>query len=145
MRKFNDHYGNIVERFCGVRPTKLNLVSNSLNDKDSAVDAITSHFRNHPSVTEIKSKFMFGQSNAETSPSYANPSHVAFLLKSLDIKKTSGIDKIPLKLVKAAPDILSVPLSRAINNSLMNGIFPDAANEAMVSPIDQKTDDKNKI
>ena len=27
----------------------------------------------------------------------------------------------------------------------MNGIFPDAAKVAMVSPIDKKSDDKNKI
>ena len=28
--KFNNHYTNIVERSCGVKPTKLNLVNNSL-------------------------------------------------------------------------------------------------------------------
>ena len=88
---------------------------------------------------------MFAQSNAESSPSYTNPSHVAFLLKSLDIKKVSGLDKIPPKLVKAASDILSVPLSQAINNSLMDGIYPDAAKVAVVSPTDKKNDDKNKI
>ena len=88
---------------------------------------------------------MFVQSNAESSSGYTNPSHAAFLLKSLDIKKASGLDKMPPKLVKAASDILSVPLSQAINNSLMNGIFPDAAKVAMVSPIDKKSDDKNKI
>ena len=107
-----------------VRPRKLNLVNNSLNENESVIDAITCHFRNHPSVTEIKIKFIFAQSNAESSPSYTNPFHVAFLLKYPDIKKASGLDKIPPKLVKAASDILSVPLSQAINNSLMNGIFP---------------------
>ena len=93
----------------------------------------------------MKSKFTFAQSNAESSPSYTNPSHVAFLLKSRDIKKASGLDKIPPKLVKAASDILSVSLTQPINNSLLNGIFPDAAKVAMVSPIDKKSDDKNKI
>ena len=81
---------------------------------------------------------MFAPSNAESSPGYTKPSHAAFLMKSLDFKKASGLDKIPLKPVKAASDILSVPLSKAINNSLMNGIFPDAAKVAMVSPIDKK-------
>ena len=88
---------------------------------------------------------MYARLNAESSPSYTNPSHVAFLLKSLDIKKASGLDKIPPKLVKAASDILSVPLSQAINNGLMNGIFPYDAKVAMVSLIDKETDDKNKI
>ena len=87
-----------------------------MNENESVIDAIKCHFRNHPSVTEIKSKFMFAQSNAESSPSYTILSHVAFLLKSIDIKKFFGLDKIPTKLVKAASDILSVPLSQAINN-----------------------------
>ena len=103
--KFKNYYTNIVERSCGVRPTELNLVNNSLNENESVIDAITWHFRNHPSITEIKCKFMFAQSNADSSPSYTNPSHVAFLLKSLDIKKVSGLDKIPPKLVKTASDI----------------------------------------
>ena len=88
---------------------------------------------------------MVAQSHAKSSPGYTNPSHAAFLLKSLDIKKASGLDKIPPKPVKAASDILDVRLSEAINNSLMNGIFPDGTKVAMVSPIDKKTDDKNKI
>ena len=85
---------------------------------------------------------------AESPPSFVSlslPSLVTFLLKSLDKKKASGLDKIPPKLVKTASDTLSIPLSQAICNSLMNGIFPDAAKIAMVSPIDKKTDDKNKI
>ena len=136
--KFNNHYKNIVEQCCGVRPKKVNLINKSLNENESVIDAIICYFRNHPSVTEIKSKFMFARSNVESSPSYTNPSHIAFLLKSLDIKKAFGLDKIPRKLVKAASDILSVPPSQAINNSLMNGIFPDAVKVAMVSPIDKK-------
>ena len=88
---------------------------------------------------------MFAQSIAKSSPRYTNPSHVAFLLKSLDIKRDSGLDKIPPKLVKVASDIPAVPLSQAINNSPMNGIFQDAAEVAMVSPIGKKTDIKYKI
>ena len=78
---------------------------------------------------------------AESPPSFVSlslPSLVTFLLKSLDKKKASGLDKIPPKLVKTASDTLSIPLSQAIYSSLMNGIFPDAAKVAMVSPIDKK-------
>ena len=87
---------------------------------------------------------MFPQSNAELSPSYTNLHYVIFLLKSLEIKKASGLDKIQPKLVKADSDILSVPLSQAMNHSLMNVIFPDAAKVAMDSVI-RKTDGKSKI
>ena len=140
--KFNNHYTNIVERSYGVKPAKLN---HSLDKNESVIDVITCHFRNHPSLTEIESKFMFAQSNAKSSRKYTNPSHVAFLLKSLDIKKASGLDKIPSKLRQTASDILSVPLSQANNNSLMNEMFPDVAKVTMVSPIDKKTNGKNKI
>ena len=143
--KFNNHYRNIVKGSCGFKPTNLNLVNNSLSENESIIDAITCHFCNHPSVIVIKSKFMFAQSNATSSRRYTNPSHVSFLLRSLDIKKASGLDKIPPKLVKAASDILAVPMSQAISNSLMNGIFPDAAKLAMISPIDRKTDDTRKF
>ena len=44
----------------------------------------------------------------------------------------------------AASDIRSVSLSQAINSSLMNGIFPDAAKVAVGSLIDKKPDYKNK-
>ena len=67
------------------------------------------------------------------------------LLKSLDIKKASGLDEIPPRPVKATSDKLPVLLSQTINNILMNGIFQDAAKVAMVSPIDKNTDNKNKI
>ena len=85
-------------------------MNSSLNGNECVIDAITCHFRNHPSVTKIKSKFLFTQSNAESSPTYKNPSRVAFLLKSLDIKKASELDKFLSKLVKATSDILSVAL-----------------------------------
>ena len=94
IEKFNNHYTNIFEQLCGVKPTKLKLLSSSLKESESVIDAIRCHFCNHPSVTEMKSKFMIAQSNVESSPSYTNPSDSAFLLKSLDIKKASGIDKI---------------------------------------------------
>ena len=58
------------ERSCGVRPIRLNLSNSSLNDNKSVIDAITCHFRIKPSVTEIKTKFMFAQPNAESSPRY---------------------------------------------------------------------------
>ena len=56
-----------------------------------------------------------------------------FLLKSVNIKKASGLGKIPPKLAKGASDIFSVSLSQAINNTFMNGTFPDAAKVPMVS------------
>ena len=46
-------------------------------------------------------------------------------LKNIDTKKATGFDKIPPKLVKLSAEILSTPLSIAINNSLKYGVFPN--------------------
>ena len=40
------------------------------------------------------------------------------ILKSLNTKKTSAVDKIPIKLVKLASNFLSTPLGIAINKAL---------------------------
>ena len=41
--------------------------------------------------------------------------------------------------------MLSQRLADAINNSVSKGVFPDNAKIASVSPIDKKSDDKNKV
>ena len=55
--------------------------------------------------------------------------HVEVLkrLKNIDTKKATGFDKIPPKLVKLSAEVLSTPLSIAINNSLKYGVFADDA------------------
>ena len=67
------------------------------------------------------------------------------ILKNLDTKKATGVDKIPPKLAKLSADTLATPLSLAINSSINNDLFPNAPKIAFVSPTDKKTDNKNKI
>ena len=67
------------------------------------------------------------------------------LLKNIDQKKSTGIDKIPPKLVQLSADILSTPLSNAINNSILKGKFPDDVKVASVSPLDKHTDNKCSV
>ena len=73
------------------------------------------------------------------------PKEIKTILKSLNSKKATGIDKIPKKLVKLGSDILAEPLSIAINNSISTFIFPNNAKIASVVPIDKKTYDKYVI
>ena len=60
------------------------------------------------------------------------------MLKSLNSKKkqkkkTVGTDRLPIKLVKLASEVLSKPLSIAMNNSITLSTFPDKAKVATVS------------
>ena len=65
-------------------------------------------------------------------------------LKTL-ILKTTGFDKIPPKLVKLSAEVLSTPLSIAINNSLKYGAFSDDAKIVSVIPLDKGKPNKNGI
>ena len=56
-----------------------------------------------------------------------NPVEVQKRLKNTDTKKTTGFDKIPPELVKLSAEVVSTPLSFAINNNLKYGVFPDDA------------------
>ena len=64
------------------------------------------------------------------------------MLKSLNSKKAAGTDRLPIKLIKLASEVLSKPLSIAMNNNITLPTFPDGAKVATVVPIDKKTDHK---
>ena len=67
------------------------------------------------------------------------------MLKSLNSKKAAATDRLPIKLVKLAPEVLSKPLSIAMNNSITSSTLLDRAKVATVVPIDKKTDDKYTV
>ena len=56
-------------------------------------------------------------------------------LNSLDISKSSGPDKILAKLVKLCAILISDPLSKLFNKSLISGKFPSSWKKACVTPI----------
>ena len=61
------------------------------------------------------------------------------LLRNIDGKKSTGIDKIPPKLIKE--NVLSQPLAIPNKNSFNKRIFQDNAKIAWVSPLDKHNDD----
>ena len=67
------------------------------------------------------------------------------LLKNIDQKKPAGIDKIPPNLLQLSADILSTPLSNAINNSILKGKFLDDVKAASVSSLYKHTDNKHTV
>ena len=57
-------------------------------------------------------------------------------------KSSTGYDNISSKLLKYIGDIVSVPLSVIVNQSLCTGIFPDKLKIAKVIPLYKKQDEK---
>ena len=143
VKIFNEHYINIVEKTCGLKPKILNQDIKTLTSSEK-IENIKEQYESHPSIIEIKNNLTYYPKDNNIS-FLTTPSEVKKLLKNLDTKKATGVDKIPPKLAKLSADALAIPLPLAINSSMKNDFFPNAPKIASVSPVDKKTDNKNKI
>ena len=56
-------------------------------------------------------------------------------LNSLDISKATGLDQLGPRLLKMSTNIITSDVTRIINLSINNGIFPDTWKHAKVSPL----------
>ena len=59
-------------------------------------------------------------------------------MKSMNKKKSSGTDGLSQEKLIEGTDVLKIPLTRIINNSIENGQFPKSWKEAQVTPILKK-------
>lgn len=57
------------------------------------------------------------------------------IILQLKEKSSTGLDGIPMSVIKFATDFISAPLSNLINYSITNGKFPDLLKQAKVIPI----------
>ena len=57
----------------------------------------------------------------------------------------SGIDTIPPKLVKLSADFLTPSLTKAINTSIAQNVFPENAKAVSVIPLDKGKPNKNEM
>ena len=141
---FNKHYINIVEKSSGIKPVNVAMIHN-ISDNDTAINIIIEAYKHHPSVTKIKEIIEKNTTKRFFKfDSVAKP-YITTLLKNIDIKKSTGVDRILPKLVKLSANVLFEPLTKTINDSLTKGIFPDAAKIAAVSPVDKGIENKNSI
>ena len=136
---FNNIYINIVERNCGRKPKDCSLDFPS-DDMHTIVQHILDTYQDHLSIIAIKTK-----NNLTETPTFrfreVSVQEVNKLLNSLDEHKSTGEDQLALKLIKLAANVLNVPISKAINASLLEGKFLDRAKAAAVTPL-YKGDDR---
>ena len=125
---FNDYFANIAS-------------SIGFEDAITSVeDAIHKH-DSHPSVIKIKeslagsTKFTFEAVSSEK---------INQKLMNIDIKKATGCDNIPGKILRLSHNELTTPLTSLINNCMKCGIFPENMKLADVSPIYKKSDNLMK-
>ena len=149
--KNNKNTGNIALRESGEVIADSKLVSEVFNeffcniaekigfeDKiTSASDSIKKHSL-HPSVSKIKGKF--GNVSNIFSFHKVSPDVIEKKLKCINIRKSTGYDNIPGKLLRLAHSELAVPLTHLINKCMALNNFPAIMKCAEVSPIYKKED-----
>ena len=140
VEMFNKHYINIVEKMPGIAPKNLgNSLDPKLNEK--AIREIIENYRNHPSIIKIKEiveeKPIFDFAEATTED-------INTIIKSLNPNKATGPDRIPLKIIKTATNVIDSHLAYIISKDLKENNFSENAKTALVRPI-YKKDDRDKI
>ena len=140
---FNSYYINIVEKSNGTKTFETNFENTSAQ----SVRDIVNSYKNHPSIIKIKQ--VVNGSDVSDSERFSfktvNESEIKDLLKNLDIKKASNIHTVTPKLVKLSADFLTPLLTKAINTSIVQNVFPENAKNASVIPLDNGKPNKNEM
>ena len=101
IEMFNEHFINVVEKTSCIAPESLGDSSLSENDAET-VTKILKH-ENHPSVSKIKRNqnetlnFDFPTAEVED---------INKIIKSLNPRKATGPDGIPVKILKIARNVI---------------------------------------
>ena len=138
---FNDHYVNIVEKTLGHPPISLGNPSDPSLDRET-VSLIINRFSNHPIITKIRQNY---HTTEKFSLPIATNDEINKILKSIDISKSCGPDKIPPKILRLCSDVIDKPLTVIVNDTVSKCRFPDNAKNANVPPIYKKDDRSNKV
>ena len=140
VEMFNNHYINIVEKSAGFIPKSIGDSSNPDNDK-STVKEIIYAYKNHPSIIKIK------ESTTNLIPfDFPKPTveDISKIIKSLNPKKATGPDGIPIKVLKYASNAIDSHLSHIIGNDIEKNNYSEEPKTALVRPIFKKNE-RNKI
>ena len=108
-------------------------------DAESNLDFVkkcSTHFKNHPSISNIRSKM----DKHDYSLTHTNSLTVEKVIKNLDTSKATGCDAIPARLLKPVAANLSQHITCIFNQSIDNCVFPWDAKLADVVPLFKKGD-----
>ena len=103
----------------------------------STKEAIDKH-KTHPSVVKVQGKF--GHLNNTFNFQKTTSEVISKKLRSLDIRKATGYDNIPAKLLRLGGEHLCFPIANLINTCIDKSLFPGTMKRAEVSPVYKKSD-----
>jgi len=104
-------------------------------------DEIQQKYLNHPSVQTILRSSERGNAFHF---SHVTVDHVAKLLGQLDVKKSTGYDGLPAKMIRVVSHAIAPEIARLVNAMIDQCAFPDIMKYAEISPVFKKDDALNK-
>ena len=113
-------------------------IASSIGFDDSIVncdDSIKKH-KNHASITKIIGRFG-GKCNTFSFKPVSSAA-IKNKLKSINVRKATGFDNIPGKLLRVVNNELSRPLANLINECMSQNVFPECMKCAELCPIFKK-------
>ena len=131
--KMNTFFTNIADDI-GRQLSENNDNINELCD-DAYVEKCIKLHENHPSIVTIKEKF---SSSATCHFTEVSVSEVEKLFKNIDVRKATGYDLIPPKILKYSMKQIVYPITYLVNDMFKNGDFPDMLKLAEIGPLHKK-------
>ena len=104
-------------------------------------EAILAH-DNHPSVIKIRDAY--GENAHYFNFEMVSHDCISKKLRMINVRKATGYDNIPAKLLRLAKNELTYPITNLVNNSISMSTFPDQLKCAELSPLYKKEDNLNK-
>ena len=124
---FNDYYINIIETSSGIKPNFINYGDNI--NKREIVENIVKNFKNKSKIKETNTNtYLFNLKEIDEND-------IKKIFLGINMKISTGEDKIPTKLAKLARNHLVKPLKNAINSSIHSSISYNKAKWAAVAPL----------
>ena len=103
----------IAEKSCKIKSRKIKL---------------NKYYSDHPCIIKIRKNLILSE---DFKFKQVTESDIYKLVKIIDYKKSTGIDKIPPELVKKSVEVLFKPSCDTIKKSSLAGIFLDDAKVAL--------------
>ena len=134
VEMFNNHFINIVEKSSGIAPNSIGNPMDPKQDKNT-VEKIIQHYKNHPSIKKIKNNFLNSKPFDFPEPTVKD---INTIIKSLDPKKATGPDGIPIKIIKHALNMIDSHFCNIIKKDLRKNKYSEEPKAALVRPIFKK-------
>ena len=101
-------------------------------------------FSNYPSIEKILENNPLKNPEDQFSFKPTTETYVHKVISNLNIRKSTGVDKISPKILKACVSSVSGTISNLINTTYKFGEFPEGLKQAQVLPLFKKKDPLNK-